>query len=584
MTQVDKLIEEGRVEEALKLAIKEDIAILNRLGVELAKKRDPLALKIFSRIIKLNPNDTLSYYNRGNVYRDLNQQKKAIKDYAKAIKLNPGHASTYINKGNSYTSLKQYSRAIANYQMALNINPNDNIAYNNLKIAQTCLNQRKNRAINTENALKKKVISGLIVIAILSSVFMFAAPIVEYKIRTFTTPVQTEHIEEETELLVKELGYDDEAARYVACEVNNWTDFWGRPVLYIWEEELTDAREKYGEAKLIRIETKITRKLGKKIKKEIPEYETNKWNLENVIRDKEANCVGYTQLFFVLGDVVGLSVEPINVRECDESSSHGDFDFRWMLDSESNVIKTHIVPVVNLSDESIMFVELSTPSSSPVVSKPLILGRRYEKDGNYLDAKYRYDPKIPYTRIRMCGKDGLIASVHNSRGCSYRDMWKCEMAISEYTKAMEIDPKNVNAYNNRGSVYASTGEYLMAISDCTKAIGIDPKFAASYYNRGRIYGSLGEYRKAISDFTKAIELDSDRIEVYYDRGLAYYMTGEYEEAVDDYTDVIDSIPFGRHARERRKDAFLNRGRAYLALGEEQKAKMDFDMAGSVFVR
>jgi len=256
-----------------------------------------------------------------------------------------------------------------------------------------------------------------------------------------------------------------------------------------------------------------------------------------------------------------------------------------MLDSESNVIKTHIVPIVNLSDERIMFVELSTPSSSPVVSKPLILESRYEKDGNYLDAKYRYDPKIPYTRIRICEKEGLIASIHNSRGCGYKDVGKCEMATSEYTKAIEIDPKNVNAYNNRGSVYAFRGEYLMAISDYTKAIEIDPKFAASYYNRGRIYGSLGEYQIAISDFTKAIESDPDRAEMYYDRGLVYYAVGEYEKAIDDYTKVIySSLSKGRNARERQKDAFRSRGRAYLALGEERKAKMDFEMAGSVFVR
>ena len=160
---------------------------------------------------------------------------------------------------------------------------------------------------------KKKFITGIVVVVILS-VIMFAV------FQNFTTPTQTFCIEEEIQLLVKELGYDDEIAQYVARDVNNWTGFWGDPLLHGWKEELSDARERYEEGKLTidkltDVEVKITKELSQKIKKEIPDYKKDFYNLKNIIEDKEANCLGYTQLFFISGRVVGLSVEPIEVRE-----------------------------------------------------------------------------------------------------------------------------------------------------------------------------------------------------------------------------------------------------------------------------
>src|ERR1700756_3215124 len=56
-------------------------------------------------------------------------------------------------------------------------------------------------------------------------------------------------------------------------------------------------------------------------------------------------------------------------------------------------------------------------------------------------------------------------------------------AISDYNKAIEIDPKYAGAYNNRGYTYYSKDLYDQAISDYNKAIEIDPRYAGAYNNR-----------------------------------------------------------------------------------------------------
>ena len=80
-------------------------------------------------------------------------------------------------------------------------------------------------------------------------------------------------------------------------------------------------------------------------------------------------------------------------------------------------------------------------------------------------------------------------------------------AISDYTKAIEIDPNDEKAYYNRGISKRKLEDYYGAISDYTKAIEINPQYATAYYNRGWSKGSLKDYYGAISDYTKAIEIN-----------------------------------------------------------------------------
>ncbi len=61
------------------------------------------------------------------------------------------------------------------------------------------------------------------------------------------------------------------------------------------------------------------------------------------------------------------------------------------------------------------------------------------------------------------------------------------MALSDYTKAIEFDNKNVSAYNNRGSIYYNRNEIDKALLDYDKVIEYDPKYGLAYINRGIIY-------------------------------------------------------------------------------------------------
>jgi tetratricopeptide (TPR) repeat protein len=57
-----------------------------------------------------------------------------------------------------------------------------------------------------------------------------------------------------------------------------------------------------------------------------------------------------------------------------------------------------------------------------------------------------------------------------------------------------------------GVAYKSTGQYDQAISDYTKALEINPRYALAYYNRALAYENTGQYDKAWEDVDKAQDL------------------------------------------------------------------------------
>jgi len=161
-----------------------------------------------------------------------------------------------------------------------------------------------------------------------------------------------------------------------------------------------------------------------------------------------------------------------------------------------------------------------------------------------------------------------------------------EKAIEDFTKAIDLDPKDAGAYYYRGVCYykmngnySNAGEYDKSISDFAKAIELDPRNALAYNKRGASYYKKDEFDKAISDCTRAIELNANFAEAYSYRAEAYNEKDEYDKAISDITMAIKLNP--KYAALECR----SRGYIYEKYGERNKAEADFQKAPwSVFER
>ena len=93
-------------------------------------------------------------------------------------------------------------------------------------------------------------------------------------------------------------------------------------------------------------------------------------------------------------------------------------------------------------------------------------------------------------------------------------------------------------YFNRAFEKGENGDYYGAISDYTKAIEINPNDSLAYYNRGNSKRKLKDYYGAISDYTKAIEINPQYGKAYNNRGLAKRKIGDDKGGCDDYKKAI----------------------------------------------
>jgi hypothetical protein len=102
-----------------------------------------------------------------------------------------------------------------------------------------------------------------------------------------------------------------------------------------------------------------------------------------------------------------------------------------------------------------------------------------------------------------------MAQAHLKQGDAYVEQGQWDEAITEYSKAIELDPELAEAYSSRGYAYVCKLELDKAMADCNRAIELDPNFARAYYNRGYAYLEKGEVIEAISDLGWCISVSTD---------------------------------------------------------------------------
>jgi tetratricopeptide (TPR) repeat protein len=173
----------------------------------------------------------------------------------------------------------------------------------------------------------------------------------------------------------------------------------------------------------------------------------------------------------------------------------------------------------------------------------------------------------------------LLAQPQNAieyvmRGTAQAQLQDSAGAISDYTIALELNPRLVLAYNNRGNLRQHLGDWDGAIADFSMVLEIDPHSAIACNNRAIVYAHRGLSAEAIADYTQAIELQPDFASAYNNRGNAYSNLGRYDEAMVDYNRAIEFQP-------DFAVAYSNRGNIHRVLEDLPAALIEYDLAISL---
>ncbi len=207
---------------------------------------------------------------------------------------------------------------------------------------------------------------------------------------------------------------------------------------------------------------------------------------------------------------------------------------------------------------------------SDVVIKSPNKARPFVNLGNALKNIGQFDVAIEdYTKaININPK---FSDAYYNRAVAYDKLSQWGKAITDYSKTIEINPKYLEAYNNRGADYGKLEKWNEAIVDYNAAIKIDSNNAMPYYNCGIAQGSLEQWDTAIIYYSKAIKIDPKYTSAISNRGVSYGKLKQWDKAIADYSKAIKLDP-------NNASAYTNRGVSYRNLGQYEKAIADYTKA------
>jgi tetratricopeptide (TPR) repeat protein len=191
------------------------------------------------------------------------------------------------------------------------------------------------------------------------------------------------------------------------------------------------------------------------------------------------------------------------------------------------------------------------------------------------------------------------------RGAIYRKMGRLKDAMDDLSRAIELEPEQLDAYWHRhllyllqkndkaamadlsfiikrnrnhskaykslGQLFEKQGDFTMAVANYSQAISLQPDDGETYYRRAQLFEKKNDLQLALEDYAMASKLMVDKTDAVFKHGKYNFDSGFWVAAVSDFTSMIEQDPGNSLARTYR-------GRAYAKQGEYQKALVDLSAA------
>ena len=164
--------------------------------------------------------------------------------------------------------------------------------------------------------------------------------------------------------------------------------------------------------------------------------------------------------------------------------------------------------------------------------------RRYDRDRGLTRNNYRinYDSPGPIQKAQD-------AQYFYRQGIAQAKAKQYQKAITEYSKAIALAPKFIDAYLKRSEMRYKLGDNQGVLDDCYWVIKINPSFAKAYYYQGRARYSLGYVQASVDSYNEAIRQDKDYAQAYYFRAIAYRDLKDKSLAIKDFQIAAELFRF-----------------------------------------
>lgn len=174
-----------------------------------------------------------------------------------------------------------------------------------------------------------------------------------------------------------------------------------------------------------------------------------------------------------------------------------------------------------------------------------------------------------YTRAVELQPDNV--NVRLGRGLAFQDIGQLDESLQDLDKVIELDPLEPGGWINRSLVWSLRGEPDREIEDLNRAAELQPEWAVIYNNRGTAWQTLGDLDQAEKDLRHSLELSADFALARTNLGVLLIERRSYPEALEELSQSIRLNPGDARA-------WAERARARSLAGNKAEAAEDYTAA------
>jgi tetratricopeptide (TPR) repeat protein len=199
--------------------------------------------------------------------------------------------------------------------------------------------------------------------------------------------------------------------------------------------------------------------------------------------------------------------------------------------------------------------------------------------------------EIALTFYRKALALGPSWRIHARMGQALLALGRTDRAVSELTRALELDASQVEVYHLLAQGHRELGDlgraaemegrarrlktagaarrhfengvrayferdYERAVQEYQKSIAVNPRVPIVHVNLGHAYLDWGKTGESSAAFEQALRLEPDHAKAHYGLALSHKSLGKYESALEHFTRYLEIEPEGNLSRSAKREIEL----------------------------
>lgn len=166
---------------------------------------------------------------------------------------------------------------------------------------------------------------------------------------------------------------------------------------------------------------------------------------------------------------------------------------------------------------------------------------------------------------RAIAMDPTNPKSYNLLATVYLQQNKAAEAVKAYKTSLNLDPYQDDVHRNIGNIYMSQKKYSDAEKEYKAAMKLNPQDTVAPYTLGQMYQQTQRYTEAEAQFNKVIRMAPKDPNPYYALGATLNKEGKYADAAKQLTQAVKLRP-------KMVAAQFELGVAYAGTGDTNKAQ------------